>query len=628
MTGSQVMSATSSDTPARPSVGRFVLSRKLGRGGQGTVYLADDPTLERRVAIKVIHAHAVSGALEPGELPNEARMAARMQHPNIVSIYDVGHFRKRPYLVFEFVEGRTFRDLLLNDGAMPARRALALMRPVIEGMAHAHERDVLHLDLGPGNILLSDRDIPRIMDFGLSQLVNSVRDTTALPVGTLLYMAPEQLEEKPPGPQADVRALGLIAFEMLTGNSAITSHTLISAVREICERNVDLSPLDGGPEMTPIVDFLGKALMRDPAARYENAVAMLQAFDAAMEARGRIEHGAQAQPVHGTVEFLLRRMQRRQDFPALSRSLVEINRMTSRDSNATASQVANVVLRDFALTNKLLKLANSAFYGVLAGEVKSVSHAISLLGFQQLRVTANSLTLFSHLKDRTKSRALGELLIRSFVAGLLARHLAQRDGLNVAEEAFICGMFQTLGEMLTMFYFAEEYTDIMELVEGGKLNKRQAAVQVLGADFSLLGAAVAEEWRFPKMYVDAIAGLPDDGAVTAPADDTERLRDVSVFADTLCETLGAGAHDRGPAVFDAVHQRFKASIGLEPSLLATLAESALDKLETYSSIIGINTKSSSWCRAARACIGAALPDETEDDGEPAPADALAARPST
>lgn len=186
---------------------------------------------------------------------------------------------------------------------------------------------------------------------------------------------------------------------------------------------------------------------------------MLGAFDAALEERGQIE-AATREPTKGTVEFLLRRMQRRKDFPSLSRSLVEINRLTSKDSNATTGQLATVVLRDYALTNKLLKLANSAFYGVIAGEVKNISHAISLIGFEQLRVTANSLTLFSHLKDRTKSKSLREMLIRSFVAGLLARHLAQRQKLNYAEEGFICGMFQSLGETLTMFYFTEEHLDI------------------------------------------------------------------------------------------------------------------------------------------------------------------------
>jgi len=123
------------------------------------VYLAEDPTLKRLVAIKVIDKNSISGELRAGELPNEALMAARLQHANIVAIHDVGHYHERPYLVFEFVKGRTFREIIRGDGAMSPAKALTLMRSVLEAIAHAHERDVLHLDLNPGNILLSERDV-------------------------------------------------------------------------------------------------------------------------------------------------------------------------------------------------------------------------------------------------------------------------------------------------------------------------------------------------------------------------------------------------------------------------------------------------------------------------------------
>lgn len=649
------MSDASAATASRPRIGRFVLTRKIGSGGQGTVYLAADPVLDRPVAIKIIHRDGVSGETAPGALPREARMAARLQHPNIVPIYDVGRFRGRPYLVFEFVQGRTVRDILTADGALPARRALALMRPVVAAMAHAHERDVLHLDLGPGNILIGERDVPRIMDFGLAQLRDAVRDTTAVPVGTLLYMAPEQLEEKPPGPATDVRALGLILFELLTARSAITARNVSKAVREILEQEIDLCALDTGPATAPIIDLLAGCLARDPAARYPNATAMLHALDACTDARSRAQSDVAAAPSQGTVQFLLRRMQRRKDFPALSRSLVEINHMTARESKATASQLATVVLRDFALTKKLLRLANSAFYGVFVGEVKSISHAISLLGYEQLRITANSLTLFSHITDRARSSALREMLVRSFVAGLLARHLARRLHMRSAEEAFICGMFQTLGETLTMFYFAEEYTDIEAIVQREHCTRREAARRVLGIDFATLGAAVAREWRFPDVIVSAIAGLPDgdaaahgedhaaagnaamgalalvgpgaltpvaagaptpaaagaptrDGGAASSGDaDAARLRDVAVFADAVCEILGHRGAAGADAVFATLCARFEHRVQQDAASLPRIAAGALAKFDEHAGILGINTRASSWYQAARACVAAADP---------------------
>lgn len=604
------MSTVPTTSTARPRIGRYVLLRKLGSGGQGTVYLARDDALEREVALKLVHADALTGLPAADALPDEARMAARMQHPNIVAIHDVGLFSKRPYLVFEYVPGRTMREVVAAEGAIRVGRALALMRPVLEAVAHAHERGVLHLDLTPGNVMLGAREVPRVMDFGLARLAGAVRDATAMPVGTLRYMAPEQLAEHPPGPQVDVRALALVLFELLTGRTAIGGRSVAQAIREIVTHDIDLSPIRNGAGMAPIAAFLSRALARDPAARHPDAVAMLHAFDEAFTARARIDTATDggARPNQGTVEFLLRRMQRREDFPALSRSLAEINRMTSRESRTTAQQLATVVLRDFALTNKLLKLTNSAFYGVIAGEVRSVSHAISLLGFEQLRAIANSLTLFSHIKDRARSRALHELMVQSFTAGLIARHLAQREKMSNAEEAFICGMFQSLGETLTMFYFAEEYTDIRELAAQEGTSRAGAVRAVLGCDFATLGAAVAREWHFPTPIVDAIAGLPNETPVATPANETEQMRNTAVFADALCTLLGDGASADALA---ALQVRFRASIDLPPDALLGIAQAALEKLDAHCAVLGVETRTSPWCRAARECIEALRADGVE-----------------
>lgn len=581
---------------------RFLIRRKIGRGGQGVVYEAEDRVLGRTVAIKVVHLDGPGQRESRRAFPREARMAARLQHPHIIPIYDVGEHRGLPYLVFEYVQGRTVKEMLVEKGAMPPRRALALFRPVLEAMAHAHERGVLHLDLTPGNILVGDRDVPRIMDFGLSQMMGTVPDTTMVPVGTLLYMSPEQFDALPPGPATDVRSLALILFEMLAGHPAVTSRTLAAASREITQQDIDVTPLDTGPDMTPLTRFLAGALARDPAQRYPNACAMLLAFDKALEERREVMDAANSAPSEGAVEFLLRRLRRRDDFPALSKSLIAINRMTSKDSTATADQISNVVLRDFALTNKLLKLANSAYYGRIAGEVRSVSHAISLIGFEQLRLTANSLTLVSHVKDRAHGHALRDLLVRSFAAGLLARHLARTQGLRNAEEAFICGMFQALGEILTRLYCPLEYEDIEALVEHEGVSVAAAAHQVLGIDHAALGSAVAREWHFPDDIVAAIAGLPEDAPVKRPADACEHMRDVAVLADTLCRELArAGNADPAP-VFDALRERFRESVPLEAEQIPEMAGAALDKLAQFAPILGLNVSGARWYAAARQCV--------------------------
>jgi serine/threonine protein kinase len=602
--------------PKQSRPGRFQIIERIGSGGQGTVYKARDRMLERTVAIKHISADAVGRSDGAKAIPDEARMAARLQHPNIIPIFDLGTKQGRPLLVFEYVQGRTFREIIDAEGAMAPRRALALFRPVLQGMAHAHERRVLHLDLSPGNVLVSDRDVPRIMDFGLSQMLNATPETTTALVGTVLYMAPEQIEEQPPGPYTDVRALGLILYELLTAVPAIKATNSLMAARIVCTRDIDLEPLDTGPEAAPLVRFLAGAVARDPKQRYPNATAMLNAFDEAMRAREQAERAAEGNTSSATVEFLLRRMQRRGDFPALSRSLVEVNRMTSSDSKATAQQLSEVVLRDYALTNKLLKLANSAYYGLRAGEVKSVSHAITLIGFEQLRITANCLTLMSHIKDRSQSTALRNLLVRSLFTALLARHLAQGLDLRNVEEAFICGMFQTLGETLVRFYFAAEHSDIQDMMREDGCDELTATRTVLGVDYPTLGAAVSAEWRFPGDIVAAIAGLQDDVPVPAPESSAERLRDVAVFSDRSSRLL---ARPNPPATYGdmaVLCERFTASIGLDAPALIEAVEAALQKLGQFASVLGLSVSRSDWGKSTRSCLSSLQSAVDEDPGEP------------
>ena len=141
---------------------------------------------------------------------------------------------------------------------------------------------------------------------------------------------------------------------------------------------------------------------------------------------------------HSTIDFLLRRMQRTGDIPAKSRTLSDINRLTGDDKQANADKLANVILRDFALTGKLLKLVNSSFYGTRASEITSVSQAVVFLGVEQVRMTANSLAFFGHMK--IDSAVLKDSMTKSFLRGLIARHLALRSKVTCAEEAFIAGM--------------------------------------------------------------------------------------------------------------------------------------------------------------------------------------------
>lgn len=594
-------------TASKQTIGRYELIRRIGRGSQGSVYLAKDPDLGRRVAIKVLHTPELSA---PGaeKTPLEARISSRLTHPNIIPIYDVGDFKGLSYLVFEYVQGQTLREMLNEQGAFSIERATALIEPILAGVACAHAQGIMHLDLSPRNILIDENEVPRIMDFGLSKPANNApgRGETAI-MGTLRYMSPEHFSDEALGTYTDVFALGSTFYELVAGRKAMCGETAPEIIDRLTKEPVDLDSIREDPMGEPFARLLEGAFEKDYHARYVDATTMKEAFqtfldDSQIEAKGTNNS-------HSTVEFLLRRMQRKKDFPTISRTLTDINRLTSEGSDASADKLANVILRDFALTSKLLKLVNSAFYSGVSGEVSNISHAVVLLGFDKICMIANSLTFFSHLQGGAE---LKDSMTKSFLGGLIARHLAQKEKLPGAEEAFICGLFQNLGENLVIYYFPEDFADIKALMADRSLSKSQAARGVLGVSDAELGAAVARTWQLPESIIEAIRGLPND-RIRAPESNEDKFRDIAVFANELCDIAKTGEAEDQDAALDSLLERFEHSVALSAKYSRRLLAAGLDKLKQYSQIFEINVAKSDLCRSAQRWVDTR--SEDDDEGE-------------
>ena len=571
-------------SPTIRKLGRFELDQFLGRGYQGSVYLARDPDLDRAVAIKVLNPR---GARDGGEsVSREGRMAAQLRHPNIVSIHEAGAFKGRAYLVFEYVRGDTLRKVLERDGPMPLAPACRVFRSILDGLVHAHAAGVLHLDLSPGNILIDEDGVPRVMDFGLARSAACSPDPGEAPIGTPRYMAPEYLSRHDLGAYTDVYALALIFYEMLSGEPARNGKSVARVLRQAAEGTVDLGGLDPASSHQGVQRFLGGALARDPSLRYRDAAAMHEALLALVPESDLAAGDENAGKGHSTVEFLLRRMEHKSDFPALSSSLTEINRLSSASSGASARQLTNVILRDYALTNKLLKLANSAFYRGGGNEVTSISHAVRMLGFEQIQLLANSLVFASHMRKGENQAELLNATVRSFTSGLIARHVARSRRFNGVEEAFICGMFKNLGENLVIYYFPEEQAAIRHLMEREGVDARTASSSVLGIGYEDVGVAVAKSWKFPDTITAVIGGLPD-GPVARPTSSEESLRVYSSFANALCQLVGRTAVEMEVAAIEDLLQRFSAAVPISASKIPDLFESTLEKLRQFAPILSI-----------------------------------------
>ena len=442
------------------TIGRYEIIRRIGRGSQGSVYLGRDPKLDRLVAVKVLTAtDAELNKVAEDGTPLEARMSSKLNHPNIVPIYDVGECEAGPYLIFEYVEGQPLVDVLKSKGPMSIEDAVPMIKSTLKALSIAHAAEIVHLDLSPRNILIDGDSAPRVMDFGLSQYVSMAREPRESASGTLRYMAPEHFMGDPLGTWTDVFALGSTFYELVTGKRAMLGGNLEQIQYRIIVGEVDYEPLKAMPHGEAFSRFIAGALERDRDGRYLDCSSMYEAFKLFLEEEGLAEKASDEGSSHSTIDFLLRKMQRTGDFPAISKTLSDINRLTGDDKQANADKLANVILRDFALTGKLLKLVNSSFYGSRATEITSISQAVVFLGVEQVRMTANSLAFFGHMKS--DSAALKDSMTKSFLSGLIARHLAQRAELPGAEEAFISGMCQNLGENLVIFYFGDEYEDIV-----------------------------------------------------------------------------------------------------------------------------------------------------------------------
>jgi serine/threonine-protein kinase len=269
-------------TPARsasPAGGRafgdYELLRELGRGGMGVVYQAWQTSLSRMVALKMILAGAHAGPEELARFRAEAEAVARLQHPNIVQIYQVGEHDGRPYFALEHIGGGSL-DRQLAGAPRPPREATALTEALARAVHYAHQRGIVHRDLKPANVLLTEDGTPKITDFGLAKILVGARGDptqTGAVLGTPGYMAPEQASGRPRevGPAADVYALGAILYEMLTGRPPFVGETPLDTLDQV--RTLDpVAPRQLQPKVPRDLETIClKSLRKEPAQRYGTA---------------------------------------------------------------------------------------------------------------------------------------------------------------------------------------------------------------------------------------------------------------------------------------------------------------------------------------------------------------------
>ena len=258
--------------------GRYRLDALIARGGMATVYAGTDERLDRPVAVKVMRRALADDPDFVARFGREARSAARLSEPEVVSVHDQGRDEATgaSYLVMEHVRGRTMRDLLDERGALRHEQALDLLEPVLRALAAAHRGGIVHRDVKPENVLLGDAGRVKVADFGLARALetSSVTVTTGLLIGTVAYLAPEQVEQGTADARSDVYATGIVLWELLTGHPPYDGETPLSvAYRHVHD---DVPPVSALVTVPPALDELVvRATRRDPALRPPDAGAFL-----------------------------------------------------------------------------------------------------------------------------------------------------------------------------------------------------------------------------------------------------------------------------------------------------------------------------------------------------------------
>jgi eukaryotic-like serine/threonine-protein kinase len=248
--------------------GRYRLERPLGHGGMASVFLARDTELDRAVALKLLAENLGGDESVRRRFVREARLAARLSHPNVVSVYDAGEDEGRPYIVMEHIEGESLADVLAARGRLPADEARGLALQAAQGLAHAHEAGLVHRDIKPQNLILRDDGTIKVADFGIARAAEETALTQAGTIlGTAAYLAPEQALGEEVTAAADVYSLGAVLYELLTGRPPFEFETLADLAAK--QSRMEITPVrELAPEVPrDLEDVVMHCLARNPAYR-------------------------------------------------------------------------------------------------------------------------------------------------------------------------------------------------------------------------------------------------------------------------------------------------------------------------------------------------------------------------
>ena len=583
-------------TPEKEYIGRFELIQELGKGAQGVVYLAEDVKLNRQVAVKTLLHKNKDGE----QIFNEAKNVSALQHPNVIPLYEIGAQNERPYLVYPYVKGKTLRDYIDDTEKLTVIQSAKIISTVLAGLAHAHDKDIVHRDLNPSNILIDENDNPRIMDFGISTFAGHSTSENNV-AGTVSYMAPETLNNEPTGPWSDVFSIGVVLFEMLTGHSLFKADNSMVSIYKILNDNI-LPPSSRNSAVDKDLDqIVLKALAKTKDERYQNAHELKEALDDYMdeETGDTITNvkvpstDEKAVKEQATMMLLKRSLEKNKEFPAMGSSIAQI--MKVNEGQGCAEKLAEIILREQSLSSKILSLVNSSSYGQFGGEIKTISRAVVILGLNQVQSMCVSIMLFEKLNNGPMAEVLKSNSCQSYLSAIFAKKLTSKSTTVDSEEAFLASMFHNLGKQVAIYFLPDEYNDILDLVIEKGLAEDKASQRILGVNFASIGQYIAVEWQLPKNIILGIQPKPQKNT-QKPVKAEDYLAQIASLTNEIVETAACGNNERAEKELKQIIIRYKASFSLSYEKITQILEILFEELINYCETLGIDPNKNTFCK--------------------------------
>ena len=280
-------------------VGKYKIVEPLGKGAMGMVYLARDTMLERDIALKVMVAGIADDPELKARFEREARAVARMTHPNVVMVFDLGYHEGQPYIAMELLKGDDLQKAMRQPPPMALDRKVAIMIHVLAGLAHAHKAGIIHRDIKPANIFIATDGAVKIMDFGVARLTSASMTGTGSIVGTADYMSPEQVKGAKVDGRSDVFSVGCMLYELITGRRPFRAENLMAIFYRITHEEPDYTTIPEGPEYAALLPFLKKALSKNLDNRFQSA------YEFATELKEYLEANATSESAQHAIEELV-----------------------------------------------------------------------------------------------------------------------------------------------------------------------------------------------------------------------------------------------------------------------------------------------------------------------------------